>query len=277
MSVLNLIEKKNIVSNLIDDELLKSFLGLEYYGVIYEISNDVNNKVYVGKTRRFYYRASEHVRAILDSKYDNRSSSYLYQSIREIGISHFKMKAIDIAFSAEELSDKEVRRIVDRKSILKEFGYNITVDRLSYENLKEKYGGRKKEIKADERRKKSIPILAVNLDKRIAIFSDSAKLLGEVIIYSNRSVISYAAKYCRTIKGYYFLYLDIGRISEKITMTKRKRKHGRKDYINIASNYFQLYKILKNKNYDNLFKLCNVYELRYDDNMPKNIFIKNVK
>lgn len=212
---------------------------------------------------------------MLYDNYDNRSSSYLYQSIREIGISHFKMTAIDIAFSAEELADKEVRRIVDKRSILKEFGYNITVDRLSYENLKNKKShGKKKDITADERRKKSIPILAANLNERIIIYSDSAKLFGDVIINSNRSVITYAAKYCRVIKGYYFLYLDYQRIIEKIDITESKMNHGRKSYREISSNYFHLYKILKNRKYDDIYELFDVYSLQYDDSTEEKYLYK---
>lgn len=282
MIITTLQERKRIVQKFINTDLLKSFPKDEigYYGVIYKIYNDVDDKVYIGKTRRFCSRAMEHVRAALDERYDERSSAYLYRSMREIGIEHFHMEIIDIAFSPEELSDKEVRTIVKYKSILPEYGYNTTVDRISYQYMSSRKRSKShKGIYGTEngKRRRSNPLLAININERVVIYTESSQLFSRAVFNgSDRSMILYAAKYCRKIKGFYMLYMDYPRICEKHAMLKEKmNKCNRSDFKELASNYYHLYDILKRRDYDNFNDLFSIYQLIYDDTKSEGYTFEN--
>ena len=95
--------------------------NIEVYGIIYKITNKVNNKVYIGQTIRGF-----------DKRYQGDLKRYvkntpLKRSIKKYGIENFDIcKIYDIAFSKEELDIKEVSWIRIFKSNNKEFGYNLT-------------------------------------------------------------------------------------------------------------------------------------------------------
>lgn len=88
-------------------------------GYIYIITNDINNKVYIGQTvTTLRNRWNQHV-----SK-SKRSNSYFYKAVREIGIEHFKMNLLEQC-NADELNDKERYYISKYDSYNN--GYNSTL------------------------------------------------------------------------------------------------------------------------------------------------------
>jgi len=89
------------------------------YGIIYRITNKINNKVYIGQTVYDF-----------DKRYCNNlvrctHNNHLKSSIIKYGIDNFKIdKEIDKAFSKEELNDKEIYWI-KFYNCMKPNGYNL--------------------------------------------------------------------------------------------------------------------------------------------------------
>jgi group I intron endonuclease len=75
----------------------------EPFGVIYGWFNKTNGKAYVGLTRNLKVRLLEHLYC-QNNEENNRS---LYKAIRNEGLENFTFEIIDIAFSVEELNQKE--------------------------------------------------------------------------------------------------------------------------------------------------------------------------
>lgn len=72
--------------------------------LIYKITNNINNKVYIGKTNRdIQIRWSEHKRYIYQKERDNK----LYRAIRKYGIDNFSIDIIENNISEKDISNKE--------------------------------------------------------------------------------------------------------------------------------------------------------------------------
>lgn len=90
-------------------------------GFIYKITNNVNNKIYIGKTTQTVGRRyTEHKR---DSKTKN---TYLYYAMRKYGVDNFRIDTIE-EVSNQELNAREMYWINFYKSNHKENGYNLTI------------------------------------------------------------------------------------------------------------------------------------------------------
>jgi group I intron endonuclease len=89
--------------------------------IIYKITNKVNNKCYIGQTRRsLRVRWTEHC-----GKKEN--CKRLSGAISKYGKDSFLIEQIDSAESIDELNKKEVYWIVFYKSSDRKFGYNIEI------------------------------------------------------------------------------------------------------------------------------------------------------
>lgn len=109
--------------------------GIEMCGIIYKITNLINNKIYIGQTTRpFHYRISE---------YENRigCNQYLARSFDKYGFNNFKFEILDSSETLDELNEKEIYYINKYNSRDRDNGYNI------------EYGG-KNSIVSEETRKK---------------------------------------------------------------------------------------------------------------------------
>lgn len=93
----------------------------ERYGIIYKITNKVNGKVYIGQTTRNF---DERYRGDL---LKNTHNEHLKRSIEKHRIENFDIdKEFYIAYSEEELNEKEIYWINHFKSYDSNFGYNKT-------------------------------------------------------------------------------------------------------------------------------------------------------
>lgn len=89
---------------------------LNPYGVVYLITNTINNKKYVGiTTRNISDRFKEHCKA----------NSYIGKAIRKYGKNNFVIQILDMAHSKEDLFDLEVKYISNYNSYRD--GYNQTI------------------------------------------------------------------------------------------------------------------------------------------------------
>lgn len=92
---------------------------MERYGVIYKITNNVNNKIYIGQTIHSFDKR------YCNDLYKYTKNDYLKRAIEKYGIENFDIdKEFYIAYSKEELDEKEKEFIEQFKSNNKEYGYN---------------------------------------------------------------------------------------------------------------------------------------------------------
>ena len=78
------------------------------YGIIYKITNLINQKIYIGQTiQALKRRFKQHINnALRNSK--NLKQIHLYAAMRQYGVTNFSIEAIDTANSKEELNQKEI-------------------------------------------------------------------------------------------------------------------------------------------------------------------------
>ena len=89
---------------------------------IYKITNDVNGKVYIGKTiKNVEKRWKEHVK---DSKRERCKDRPLYRAINKYGVEHFSIEAIEHC-TDENASEREQYWIGYYESF--RYGYNATI------------------------------------------------------------------------------------------------------------------------------------------------------
>lgn len=94
------------------------------FGIIYKITNLVNNKIYIGQTvQRLNKRFWRHIH---ESKNLN-TKMVISKAIRKYGSENFIIEEIDKAYSREELNGLEARYIQEYKSFHRKIGYNICV------------------------------------------------------------------------------------------------------------------------------------------------------
>ena len=87
---------------------------------IYEITNDINNKSYVGKTEfSIEKRFQEHCQDAFRNRYEKRP---LYAAMRKYGIEHFKVSLLEETTEPEE---REIYWISQKQSYAT--GYNATL------------------------------------------------------------------------------------------------------------------------------------------------------
>lgn len=113
--------------------------NIKCYGIIYKITNKINNKVYIGQTSknrgfngRYDYSGVgiERVYKVLlvNKRTKNKfCNTHLLMSIEKYGFDSFDVcEVFDIAFSKEELDMKEISWISVYRSTDRRYGYNFT-------------------------------------------------------------------------------------------------------------------------------------------------------
>ena len=102
--------------------------NLEVYGVIYKITNKINDKIYIGQTvqgfdRRYHNKGGD---TSIERLYLSTHNEHLKYSIDKYGFDNFEInKIFDVAFSLEELNIKEEMWIRYYDSTNRDKGYNI--------------------------------------------------------------------------------------------------------------------------------------------------------
>ena len=94
------------------------------YGIIYKITNLINNKIYIGQTiHTLVYRMSQHKKT---AKY-NLKKGHLYESINKYSWENFCFEEIDSANNINELDEKEKYWVKYYNSANRLYGYNKSV------------------------------------------------------------------------------------------------------------------------------------------------------
>jgi len=98
----------------------------EFFGLIYKITNLINNKIYIGQTvRSLQDRFRGHINQAESNK-KSKDKMVLCRAIQKYGKDNFIIEEIDKASSQEELNDLEIYYICKYDSLAKNGkGYNI--------------------------------------------------------------------------------------------------------------------------------------------------------
>ena len=123
--------------------------NMEVFGVIYKITNKINNKSYIGQTTqqrgfngRYWSKGTGIERVynyhISQRKYGESYNDHLIKSIDKYGLDNFYInETFDVAFSEYELNIKEQCWISINKTTIPEFGYNYTEGGYNYKHSQE--------------------------------------------------------------------------------------------------------------------------------------------
>src|ERR1017187_5171132 len=97
---------------------------MDVYGIIYKITNIINQKVYFGQTMvNLSKRWSQH-KSLAKS---NKRKTHLYNAIRSYGIEKFTCEEVAKFYTKEELDKVEIELIQQYKSFDRNFGYNLAL------------------------------------------------------------------------------------------------------------------------------------------------------
>jgi hypothetical protein len=115
--------------------ILHFIIQMEKIGRVYKITNDLNDKKYIGSTfLSLSKRMSKHKKA-MNEKRRSRDTKF-YASMKEIGRNHFKIELIKEykSIDRETLLQKETKWIIKYKTI--ENGYNTSRPKITEEQRK---------------------------------------------------------------------------------------------------------------------------------------------
>lgn len=91
---------------------------------IYKITNQINNKVYIGQSTNIENRWNQHIYAASNDQFYNHKRSLLYPAIRKCGINNFIFEIIEEC-DISKLDERESYWIEYYDSTNKEKGYNL--------------------------------------------------------------------------------------------------------------------------------------------------------
>lgn len=212
--------------------------------VIYKITNTTNCKVYIGQTRNFSQRMSQHF--IKDSKDD----SLLRRAIKKYGKESFTKEIIFESESQEAINKMEILEIKLNKSQDRRFGYNIKPGGDNHghsEETKKKIGeSQKGELnhmygKKGAENKTSKKLIELKTNTIFQSVTIAAEILG--------LNLSHIASVCRgkrsSTGGYVFRYLDD---NNKIIDVEAPKKNRARRIINLdTKEVFNSFKEIENK------------------------------
>lgn len=186
-------------------------------GSIYMIYNVTNEMKYIGQTKNFRRRIVDYVRYSNPSIQFSKSTriTKMYRTIRDEGISNFRMRRYYDCTTYEELAEKE-REFILSLNTIDPNGYNTNANldyqyfdsKLNKENRSkaQKRIHSEKPASADHRRKLSVPVFVIDTLTKTIIFADSAALAGKVLMDIKRGKQAvHAVRYHYKLNQRYFI------------------------------------------------------------------------
>lgn len=105
---------------------------LDYYGVIYKITNIQNKKCYIGQTIKDNYMS--YIKKHFTNALSYKRNKYFYSAIKHYGEQNFKIQILGFCYSEEELDESEIESIYFFRSLGSNgkdfdhiYGYNMTL------------------------------------------------------------------------------------------------------------------------------------------------------
>jgi len=92
---------------------------------VYTITNNINNKVYVGLTKCYETRWRQHRQTYLNQNH-SEYEKVLYRAFRKYGITNFTFKVIHCDLDVAQVKASEIEAIDDLNSLTSQDGYNVT-------------------------------------------------------------------------------------------------------------------------------------------------------
>lgn len=194
------------------------------FGYIYCIENLTNGKKYIGSTHATYKGVEDPSRLamlykrmneyIYEYNGDLNKSSSVVETLRPIARAMVKEGIENFVFypiaetTMKDHSAKE-RYFVELFNSI-ENGYNVAMIR-GTGPISIDHPGRKQSL--DERRKRSEPILAINLNEKLMVFVESMKLFGDYL-GTSKDIIKNNARSGRNYKGWFIFYKDLNKRTE---------------------------------------------------------------
>lgn len=214
--------------------------NIEVHGIIYRITNLINNKVYIGKTvQGFNLRYCEkgtgiervYKRHKMLKEYGYGYNKHLLESIEKYGLKNFKVEeCIDIAFSEYELSLKEKCWVQYHNSYKN--GYNNTIggDGVSgFKGLKGK----------DNPASRSVVQLDLqgNFIKNWDYMTEAYNYTG----VSTQKIIAVCRKYRRSAGGFIWVYAEEYNREEDYSYKEYKFPTKKVVQLDLDGNFIKLY------------------------------------
>ena len=170
---------------------------------VYKLTNNLNNKIYVGQSVDLRKRISEYKNA--DKKQSTRP---IMQALRDDGHENFTLDILKEC-KPEELSKWEDYYIKTLETYKTDIGYNSKPvsegenSQLSREKKSESHKGLKES--SDTKRKKSNQIIAIK--DKLLVVCDSGKLFGD-LVGKSKDYIKNCLRQPSMVEGYNIYYAD---------------------------------------------------------------------
>lgn len=272
---MSLYEHKDARDNFIDNSKIPDVEDGEIYGTVYCIENILTGKLYIGATINFPRRVSEYIRFNQSPANYSTKLRIIDKAMIDDGIENFKIYPIRECASELNLAYWELYYIWKYNTMIPN-GYNESFNTSGRVKARPKDKPYPKGIKpsASNRKKRSRPAIAINLDSRKMYISDSMKLLAKNVFNCDRSEVSHAARAGSTIRGYYVYYIDVlsanSDIDHAISLYSQAIDRRRNN-----NQYLELKDIIITEGL-NFFKRNNfkIYTLEYSDDSDNRFILK---
>lgn len=210
----------------------------KYY--IYKVTNAINNKIYIGKTKYPKKRWESHLSTAKNPTTNKNGDTYFYRAIRKHGEQNFKFEIID-EFDTEDLCmQAEISYIAKFNSMNRDIGYNRTNG-----------GDGASGYKFSEEQKKQL-----NQEKKITYIGEGNPFFGKTHTEETKNKIraAHAGKYDGD-KNPFFNKTH----SEEALQKMRDNHYNKRKYLNDdeINNIRQLY-ASNNYTYKQLSEIYNV-------------------
>ena len=94
---------------------------------IYQYTNKINNKKYIGQTNNFQRRINEHKSCSFNSKSVNYNDK-IHQAIRKYGLDNFTIEILETINNVDDyelVNEREAYWIKEKETLITQWGYNI--------------------------------------------------------------------------------------------------------------------------------------------------------
>jgi group I intron endonuclease len=214
--------------------------NLQVYGIIYKITNKINNKVYIGQTTKSFNERYQ------NDIGKNTHNQHLKNSIKKYGIKNFRIsKQFDVAYSKEELDDLEDTYITIYNTLNRQYGYNKQTGgsngKMSVES-RNKLSNSKKGKYTSSKNPNAKKIICLNTKE---IFSSATDICKEKGIKDPSNIIAVCKNKRHSTHGLVFMYykeytnLNLKDIDDKLNYINKNKSvynHKAKKIICITTN-----------------------------------------
>ena len=233
--------------------------------VIYRITNLINGKVYIGKTRNINNRAGEYIHRFI-SKF---AIIDIERAIVNEGIENFVMEPIALCGSDEEAKKKEKEMIMRYDALNPDKGYNKCLVS-AFSTSRKPRQGNKQSIEVKTKRAKFIA--AVNVETKKMYLCAGGKLYG-TFIGKSKDIVKNAIHTQTKLYGSYIIFLEkeprdvlLQKIKDRYSNYKNKKKEclDKVEEYELICN--DLDSLILDINRQEIIDKYNIEYIRYADN-----------